>query len=310
MMNLSIYTWGTGCAFGRELGLPPNRTRRHHVSSSIIGFENGEMRLHLLVDAGAPCVETMIDSGITRVPDVLFITHPHADHVSDFDKLAISRMRGLKFSGQVFAPLAVVASAECIANPTSGLRTRFGYLDFLLKWLPIPDYDVWYSLSAADGELLPTDSVSAQDKQFPVSFKALPVYHIQAPGACLFIFRFDEPRRKIVFSGDFDSIEESVIENHDLRDPDAMVLETNTLKAVRTNHSNWEVNKELIARWVTGKTKSLILLNHLSGSEDYEQGYYDHIPTDSDWAEEIGRFTPPANTDVVIAEDGKGYPIG
>ena len=43
MTNLSIYTWGTGCAFGRELGLPPNRARRHHVASSIVGFEDGEI---------------------------------------------------------------------------------------------------------------------------------------------------------------------------------------------------------------------------------------------------------------------------
>jgi len=308
-MNISIYTWGTGAAFGRELGLPPSRVRRNHVATSIIGLENEEMKLHFLIDAGAPCVETMIDNDVARVPDVLFITHPHADHVSDFDKLANSRIRGLYKLEKSLAPLPVVCTNECLDDPVFGLRSRFAYLGNTVRWIPIPAYDVWYSIRMSDGILLPSDSLARQDITFQMSFKALPVYHAFAPGACLFIFRHQEPSKRIVMSGDFESIEERIIENPDLKDPNAIILDTNSIKAVGANHSNWEQNKKLISRWAAGHSKVLVLLNHMGGFEDYQQGYYDHIPTDADWKQEIARFTPPVNTSIEIAEDGKTYPI-
>ena len=308
-MKISIYTWGTGSAFGRELGLAPTRARRNHPATSIVGVEKEEIKLHILIDAGAPCVETMIDNYITRAPDVLFITHPHTDHVSDFDKLVNSRVRGLLMLGKHLTPLPVVCTEECVDAPIFGLRARFAYLGDLVKWLTIPAYDMWYSISVSDGELLPTHSLTRQDIAFHLDFKALPVYHAFAPGACLFILSLREESKKIVASGDFESIEERIIENPDLKDPDVILLETNTLKATGTNHSNWEQNKKLIVRWVTGRSKTKVLLNHLGGFEDYMQGYYDHFPTDNEWNQEIKSFTPPWNTSIELAGDEGRYPL-
>lgn len=308
-MNLTIATWGTGSAFGREPGLPPMRARRHQAATSIIGTENREPALHFLIDAGAPCVETMIDNDVARVPDLLFITHPHADHISDFDKLVNSRIRGLYMSGQPIAPFPVVATRECLDDPGFGLKLKFSYLAPVVRWLPVPAYDVWYSVRVSDGALLPTQALARHDLTFPVSFKALPVYHAFAPGACLFIFALREPPRRIVISGDFESVEDRVIDNPDLKDPDAIVLDTNSLKAVGVNHSNWEQNKKLLKRWVSGNSNTLVLLTHLGGFEDYQQGFYDHIPTDDDWQEEVKRYAPPPNTKVEIAEDGRAYSL-
>jgi len=87
------------------------------------------------------------------------------------------------------------------------------------------------------------------------------------------------------------------------------VLDTTTIKAVGTNHSNWEQNKHLIERWATGRSKVSVLLNHVSSFEDHRQGYYDHIPTDDDWNEEIGKFAAPRGTTIALARDGEQYPL-
>lgn len=308
-MKINIWTWGSGGAFGRELGNLSNRARRNHTATSIIGLAE-EIKVHLLIDVGAPCVETMIDNNITKVPDVLFITHAHVDHVSDFDKLANSRKRDFKILGKSFIPLPVVCTKECIDDPINGLKSKFSYLGDLIKWIPIPTFDVWYSIRALDGKLLPNNLVTREDIIFPIDFKALPVYHAtHAPGACLFVFRFREPSKRIVVSGDFESIEKRIIDDPDLKDPDVILLDTNTIKAVGTNHTNWEQNKKLIACWATGNSTVLVLLNRLAGFEDYEQGYYKHVPTDTDWNEEIERFASPKNTKIKIAEDGKSYAV-
>jgi ribonuclease BN (tRNA processing enzyme) len=308
-MDLSVYTWGTGGAFGRTIGFPSSGVRRHQSATSIIGSKSGEMKFHLMVDAGAPCVETMVDNDVAGPPDALFITHPHADHVSDFDKLVNSRTRGLFLSGQPFAPLPVICTRECLDDASQGLKARFGYLASLLSWEPVPDYDVWFSLRLSDGALSPTGPLGKQDITFQMKFKALPVNHLLAPGSCSFIFSFQEPAKKIVMSGDFETIDESVIENPDLMDPDLLLLDSYAIRASGTNHSNWEMNKELITRWASGNTSTLVLLTHIGGFEDYAMGHYDHVVTDEDWKEEIERFTPPAGTRVELARDAQEYPV-
>lgn len=309
-MKIKVCTWGTGGAFGRELGLSYlGRSVRYHTATSIIGEEREKPIFHFLIDAGAPCTETMINKDVKRTPDVLFFTHPHNDHVSDFDKLVNSRKRGL---GENFSPLPVICTKECLNDTVNGLKAKFDYLRDLIKWMPIPNYDVWYSICIVDGKLrlLPSNLVT-QKVVFPVDFKTLPVWHApHAPGSCLFIFRLKKPEesaKRIVLSGDFESMEDWVVESADLKDPIFLLLDTNTIKAVGTNHTNWEQNKKLIYRWITGNSKVFVLLHHIAGFEDYEQGYFDHIPTDNDWTAEIQNFTPPNNTRIEIAEDGKCY---
>lgn len=309
-MKINIWTWGTGGAFGKEVGLlHPGRSTRHHTSTSIIGELVNDLKFHFLIDTGAPCVETMIGKNVKRIPDVLLITHPHVDHVSDLDKLVNSRKRSFKLLRKDFVPLPIICTNECLEDPKNGLKAKFYYLKDLVKWTIIPVYDLWYSIRKPDGKLIPSNMIT-QQAIFPIEFKSLPVYHApHSLGSCLFIFRIKGLSKKIVISGDFESIEDSIIENPDLKDPALLLLDTNTIKAVGTNHTNWEQNKKLISCWITGCSKVLVLLNHISGFEDYDQGYYDHIPTDDDWKNEIRNFASPPNTTIKIAEDGKRYSI-
>ena len=305
-METSVWTWGTGAAFGRELGIAPNRARRHHVATSIIGRENETTTFHFLIDAGSPCVEAMVDAGVPP-PDVLFVTHPHFDHFSDLDKLANNRLRSLSMLGRPPAPLPVICTRECLEHPDTGLKSRLGYLGGTIQWWPVRSYDVWYSARRTDAFLLPTRTLPSHNVTFEMSFMALPVYHGFAPGACMLIFRLHDGSKKIVISGDFESIGETVIEHPELKGADMVLLDTNTIKAIGTNHTNWEQNRYLIARWAAGRGKTRVLLNHIGGYEDYSQGYFDHIPTEEDWKREMAKFEPPAGTTVDLAEDGKSY---
>ncbi|UEC43067.1 MAG: Beta-lactamase domain protein [Methanothrix sp.] len=155
-MKIEVWTWGTGGPFGRELGIIPERRRRGHTATSIVVSDgrDGGATVHYMIDAGAPAVETMIERGISS-PQILFITHPHFDHISDLDRLANSRMRGLMLRGGVrdleeakaiFGPLVVVGADECINHPADGVRARFGYLEGLVSWKSISAYDKWHSV--------------------------------------------------------------------------------------------------------------------------------------------------------------------
>ena len=135
------------------------------------------------------------------------------------------------------------------------------------------------------------------------------MYHGFAPGACLFIFSLQAQSKKIVLSGDFESIGETTVEHPDLRGPDLLLLDANTIKAIGVNHTNWEQNKHLIKRWATSSSRTQVVLHHLGGYEDYTQGYYDHIPTDEDWEREIKAFKPPKGTTVTLARDGMRFVV-
>lgn len=227
-MKIEVWTWGTGGPFGRELGVGANRRRRGHTATSIVipaGEAGGAPGAHILIDAGAPVVERMIEAGVTA-PDLLFLTHPHFDHVSDLDRLANSRMRGLMVrsgvrdferAAKLFGPLPVIGTEDCLHHPEDGVMGRFGYLGGLVSWRPLSDYDVWQRVRRPDGALLPPESrgealmlagasrrsggaVEGAPSErfghpdpgslFPFEIKALPVRHSKhAPGSCLFVFR-------------------------------------------------------------------------------------------------------------------------
>jgi ribonuclease BN (tRNA processing enzyme) len=338
VVEIYIWTWGTGGPFGRELGIGPNRRRRGHTATSIIlseanEDEGGGAKVHIQIDAGAPCVETMIEKGVPP-PDVLFLTHSHFDHVSDLDRLANSRMRGLMVrrgirdferAKDLFRPLTVVGTEDCLNHPKDGVRARLGYLEGLVHWTPISGYDLWHSVRRLDGTVLPGKTSAGAEDLLPLEFKALPVRHSgHAPGSCLFIFRFgfeklgDEPGeqetegswfRNVVVSGDFKSMEVQVAEDPDLRDPACIVLDSNTIRASGNYHSSFEENKNLIVRWCSGGEEVLVLLNHLSGFGDYREGFYDHVPDDEDWKAAVEEFFPPPMVTVKVAEDGACYRV-
>ncbi len=329
-MKIEVWTWGTGGPFGREMGVEPNRGRRGHTATSIIVSEEGGGRgagAHFLIDAGAPCVEAMIERGVSA-PDLLLLTHPHFDHVSDLDRLANSRMRGLMVksgvrdfeeAGRLFSPLPVVGTKECLNHPKDGVCARFGYLEGLVRWTPISAYDVWYSARRLEGAIVSGSPPAGSEDLYPLEFMSLPVRHSKhAPGSCLFVFRFGsedlgdgpggrEKARNVVISGDFRSMEEVVAENPRLRDPACIVLDSNTIKASGNYHPSLEENRALIDRWCSGDEDVLVLLNHISGFGDYLGGYYDHVPDDEDWRAAAKEFSTKPRVKVVVSEDGGCY---
>ena len=366
-MKIEVWTWGTGGPFGRELGASSSRRRRGHTATSILISEEGDgsgATAHCMIDAGAPAVESMIEKGISS-PDILFLTHPHFDHISDLDRLANSRMRGLMVREGVrdieeakglFGPLAVVGAGDCINHPADGVRARFGYLEGLVSWKPISAYDTWHSVHQEDAAGRENGSVeiyraseerggciteitgeggrpfsseaesgSRTDGHLPLEFKLLPVSHSKyAPGSSIFVFRFRReaaggPRgrageeeaatRNVVVSGDFKSMEDWVVDSHDLLDPACLVLDTNTIIACGKYHASFQENKSLIDRWTTGDEEVLVLLNHISGFGDYVEGFYDGVPDDRDWQEAVDGYAPKPKVTVRIAEDGGCYRI-
>ena len=309
-MKVDVYTWGTGGAFGRELGIiPDGRKRRDHSAVSFIGTDNGQKVFHFMVDAGAPCVEKMVDHRIAACPELLFMTHTHSDHISDFDKLVNSRKRGLHISKGLSSPLYVISSPLCADDPVFGLRTKFGYLGDSVKFLTVPCFDVWYSVQLKGGGIVPSN-LSEDNIVYPFEFKLLPVFHAShAPGACMYIFRLKDSRKRIIVSGDFETLEDEVLENADLKDPDILLIETNTIEAAGAGHTNWRQNMKLLGKWLSADSKSRVLLTHLSGFEDWVQQYYTHVPTDEDWLEAIGQFQSPNGVRIEIAEDEMHYSL-
>lgn len=305
-MFINLWTWGTGGAFGRELGIPscPERKRRDHSANSFIGGTDGNNQFHFMVDAGGPCVEKMIDKNILTIPDVLFITHTHTDHVSDFDRLANSRRRGRKLLNLPDLPMKVICSPQAADHPVYGLRSKFGYLGKAVSFHTIPFDDVWYSVLAGDGGMVPVDSVSSSQEVYPYDVKAIPVYHGQhAPGASMFVFRFHNGGKRIVVTGDFESIEDEWMNNVDLKDPSAILMEANTIKATGTNHTNLDQNEVLLKRWLSDKAQTRVILTHISGYEDYKDKLYDRIPTDKDWNERVKSISLPGEASIAIADD-------
>lgn len=337
-MKMEVWTWGTGGPFGRELGVAPNRRRRGHTATSIILSDEDrgeevvvggqEAAAHFMIDAGAPSVETMVEKEVIA-PDVLFLTHPHFDHISDLDRLANSRMRGhlvksdtgdFEKARRLFRPLPVIGTEACLNHPQDGVVAKFGYLEGLVRWTAISKYDLWHSVRRSDGMIFPSTSTAAVGAEdlFPLEFKAIPVSHSKhAPGSCLFIFRFRsetapagrKKARNVVISGDFKSMEEQVMKNTDLRDPACIVLDTNTIRAKGSYHSSLAENISLIDRWCSGDEEVLVLLNHLSGFSDFLGGHYNHVPDDEDWKAAVEEFATSSNVKVRIAEDGGCYRI-
>ena len=309
-MSLIFYTWGTGAAYGRELGLSFTRRMRNQTANSIIGFNHKKIDFHFLVDAGSPCVESIIQKNILKVPDALFITHSHNDHISDLDKLVHSRIRGLDIQSIPLKPLPIICTEKCLNHPEYGLKEKFKDYNDEIDWKPITSFDEWHSLNKSNGNIIPSNQIKSHEDFYKMEFKALPVNHSpDAPGACLYIFHEKTTHKKLIISGDFHSLNDNIINNKDFKDPSLIILETNNIKAWEEDHTNWENNKKLIKNLKTDKNKTLVLISHTSGYEDYKQGYYDRIPIDKDWVEEIENFNAPYNITVELAKDGKRYKI-
>lgn len=381
-MKSKLYTWGTGAAWGRDLGcLPTDRKARNHTSASLL-VGRGENQTHFLIDAGVPCVESMIDAvqdgGVSiPPPQAVFITHPHYDHHGDLTKLVLSRENGwirnhshwtltedffsdyqsvlseeaisslkemktpehdlLRQAVSDYAdvgdakwkknyvclnkvypePLPIIATRECV----NALRPELGFVDKKLSWQPVPELDVWYGVSKENGSLLPWAQVcdKSPESVHPILFKSLPVWHgPSAHGSCLYIFRILDTtqtekgnEKRVVITGDFATMDESVIQNQDMKNPDILLIENNTAYTGKeSTHTNWVKNKALISRWFSKQHKAKVLLYHLSSSYDWMAGCVPRPMTDTDWRELChDEDFKDYSLNIDVANDGEKYEI-
>jgi len=324
--KIKIFTWGTGGSFGRILGYKKSYEflNRGNTSTSIIGYNNDEEIFHILIDVGAPCVEKIIDNKIGKIPDALFITHLHNDHISDFDKFVCSRYRGLIFNTRdalimenIIPDFNILSKEErcCIIkdikmelrndqrhkipvignydtiNADFGVRYTFKYLDRHIEYNIPENNDTWYGICSTDNKIYPSSLIKT-NMLFPLEFKLINLEHNHAPGACMYIFRTINSSKeiKLVFSGDFVSKEisrfnKNQLADNDIKNPDFVLLETSALFARSENHTNWIENTEILKSWFTEKkkTKPKVLLNHIGGYEDFEQGFFPDMPDDKLW---------------------------
>jgi len=315
MPSSIVRTWGAGGAFGREFGLNAlqrdARQRRGHASASlIVGDRN------IVIDAGAQCAEMMIDND-APLPEIVFLTHEHTDHYGGLDQLVHSRKRSLILAGGQPTPLTVVATEACLRQAPRGVALQLPHLDELVRWISIPKMNVWCLVDGASDGLTPSAAIDRPSVQTLVEFKAMRVFHTEAaPGACMYLFRITEPDggvKRVVFSGDFSSMDESVLTDPDLQNVDMAVMETNTLETPGRGHSTLARNLEILRQWRCNDDAATAIMTHISGYEDCADGSYDHVPNDNDWLAAIDdariRGEIPRGLKVEIARDGGSYPV-
>jgi glyoxylase-like metal-dependent hydrolase (beta-lactamase superfamily II) len=146
---------------------------------SIDGPGRGRQILwELLVDAGHGCIPMLLNS-FNRLPEALFITHPHFDHILGVDWIAQSYYR---YHDKQKYPL--YATEACWGKMCSIIS----HLQEIVAFNELP-YGIPVDVSEAPG----------------VCATALPVYHgPHATGASmlLFILNGKNRNRKILFTGD------------------------------------------------------------------------------------------------------------
>ncbi len=116
---------------GTGSGLP---TPDRFFSSSLL-FIDG---LHLLIDAGEPCVHSLRDRGtLVRDIDAVLITHGHVDHIGGLPAL----LQGAMLLGRV-KPLVLCLPAEMIAPVRAWIRALYlteEAFGFPVEWRPWVD---------------------------------------------------------------------------------------------------------------------------------------------------------------------------
>lgn len=179
-MQLHIRTNGRGNAWPVPLGKEHpfydknNFEDLANASFSIIQSPDGKaIEKELLVDAGHGAIQYLLAHG-NRIPEAIFLTHPHIDHTLSIDWIIQShwRQRGTKYS--------VYASPLCAEQTLQHFPQIAHMVDFKL--------------------LLPAKPIKiAEFEEMQVRF--YPVFHGEsAMGAGMLLFEYQN--KKILFTGD------------------------------------------------------------------------------------------------------------
>ena len=179
--SIFIRTNGRGNAWPIPLGKQHPFYNKNHfedlanASFSIIEYDqNNKINKELLIDAGHGTIQYLIKSN-NRIPEAIFLTHPHIDHTLSIDWIVQSYWRQYKKKFPIYA-------SQLCWEQTLG---SFPQLKNMVKF----------------NALLP--GKAATINEFPgMKLSFLPVFHGEsAVGAGMLLFEYKESR-KALFTGD------------------------------------------------------------------------------------------------------------
>lgn len=209
--------------------------------------KTNEIGWELMIDAGHGAVQFLIKN-YNRIPEALFLTHPHIDHTLGIDWIVQSYFKTYKKRYPVYA------TKLCFKKTLSSFPHLKGFIEFK--------------------ELVPFKELIV-DEVNNVSVIPYPVYHGQsALGAVMLLFKIKDKsiQKKILFTGD---ILCPLLRNQDyneLSNIDLLVCDANNrFPYPKSNH--WSIvngvnNKEsdLLVRFKKEITVGMLLFPHINKS--------------------------------------------
>lgn len=208
-----------------------------NASFSIMGFaEDNKLQKELLIDAGHGAIQYLIKSG-NRIPDAIFLTHPHIDHTLSIDWIIQSYRR------QYNKKYPVYASPLCWEQTLAS----FPQIQNMVEFKPL-----------LPGKTRKIDEFMNMDVTF------YPVFHgdsAAGSGMLLFEYENNKDRKKALFTGDIllPLLRESDFEH--LQNCDVVYSDANN-RFPYPNSNHWSVlrpeligekKSELLNDWLKSK---------------------------------------------------------
>lgn len=222
------------------------------IKSAVKQPKEKDIEWDLMIDAGHGAVQYLLKN-CNRIPEALFITHPHIDHTLGLDWIVQSHYKVHKRAYPVYSTI--------------------------LCWKKVMDLFPHLENMVEFNELVPYHKISVNEVSC-VDVIPYPVYHGEsALGACMLFFSITDNNHfeKILFTGDIlcpllREEDYQIISNADLLVADA----NNRFPYPKSNH--WSilngVNKEtsqILKKFITENTIGLLLNPHLNNkiSDNY-----------------------------------------
>lgn len=244
-----------------------------NASFSLMQFEKGikdreHLETELMIDAGHGSIPNLLRT-YNRIPDALFITHPHFDHFLGIDWIAQSYYR---FNNKQKYP--VYATEYCWDT----ILETIPHLEEIIAFHPLEP--------GVKSEIPEADQISVT---------AFPVFHgVSAKGAAMFLFEVEKEKySKVLFSGDvlFPLLNEQAYE--ELQNVDYCIVDSNNrFPYPRSNH--WSMTtgnnqgKESLINFMNNLKLEVVLEPHTGlPSGNRYSGYFKYLKDQSDWKEGI-----------------------
>ena len=289
---------GAGHAYTREVGCPCQRCQtvkfamdepphklgepfrgwddppwRAHTSASILlPDEQGNVKSHILIDAGVGVCDSLACSRLSGLEnnEAILITHGHGDHIMELKQFFSSMRRVARRQGTDLGKVPVYCTPAVCAQ----LRQDSSIA------LEIDRHYYFHEISPG----VPFEV----GKNHSITFTALEVAHGTAEGAV--IYSAEIGPKKVVFCWDIDVPEarrpsdnktnlDVITENlPDLVEADLFFIEANTWQTGGTGHTSYIRSREYLDIIKPRK----VFLTHLSGHED-GKGNKGYGWTDTEW---------------------------